>query len=301
MRLFLFKPIVQAIVAIAAVLIFASSAHGGIVFSGPVTQIDGTNAGHVQFPQSEAAVYYRPYAANQKSLLVENYFIRNLTNQKALDIRATRHDSGIPAWAYSSITLRNLRIYDIERREDLPGGNGLHIDHIRIAGGGNKQDCKTNILIENVELIGGDALPILITDGVYGTITLRNVTIKDTTLNNVQFKTDKVGSIDRIVIENSPGIGVALIGRPGSIKDVDIINSANARVGDTQSSAGKTGADIDYFDANGTPLVIKPAVPGSSPFPGTIDPPGNVPVPEPTLLAPVILGLMVLTARRRRA
>ena len=270
----LLKPVVGAIVAAATLLCFASAAQGAVVFNGKLTEVDGRAAGHVQFPRSEAAVNFRPGGANQKSLLLQNYFIHDLTNQKALDIRATRHDSGAPAWAYSSITLRNLKIHNIERREDLPGGAGLHIDHIRIAGGGNSQDAKTNVLIENVELKGGDALPILITDGVYGTVTIRNVSISGTTLNNIQFKTDKVGSIDRIIIENSPDIGVALIGRPGSIKQVLVRNSPDVRIGDTLSSAGRSGADIEYLDSTG--------------------------VPEPTLLAPLSLGLMMLGSRRRR-
>jgi hypothetical protein len=266
--------LVAVITAIAALLFFASTAHGGLVFTGKVTEIDGRDSDHVQFPTSEAAVSFRPTTASQKSLVVENYYIHNLTNQKALDIRATRRDDGLPAWAYSSITLRNLKIHDIERREDLPGGNGLHIDHVRIAGGGNSQDVKTNILIENLDIAGGDALPILITDGVYGTITIRNVTIKDTTLNNIQFKTDKVGSIDKIVIENSPDIGVALIGRPGSVKEVIVRNSPDIRVGDTLSSAGRTGAKITIID--------------------------GAAVPEPAMLAPFALGWIALTSRRRR-
>ena len=288
----LLKPFVEAIVVVATVLCFASSAHGGIVFSGSVTNVDGRAPGHVQFPRSEAAVSFRPTAASQKSLLVQNYYIHDLINQKALDVRATRHANGLPAWAYSSITLRNLKIHEIERREDLPGGAGLHIDHIRIAGGGNAQDVKTNILIENVEIDGGDALPILITDGVYGTITIRNVSIKDTTLNNIQFKTDKVGSIDKIIIENSPGIGVALIGRPGSVKNVVIKNSADVRFGDTLNAAGRTGADVDWLDAAGKPLPGRP---------GSAGPPDSEQVPEPALLAPLGLSLVVLGSRRRRA
>src|SRR5919109_339948 len=117
----LLKPVVGALVAAATLLCFASTAQGGVVFTGKITEIDGRSADHVQFPKSEAAVSYRPTAAGQKSLNLQNYFIHDLTNQKALDIRATRHESGLPAWAYSSITLKNLKIHDINRREDLPG------------------------------------------------------------------------------------------------------------------------------------------------------------------------------------
>src|SRR6185503_3867876 len=183
-----------------------------------------------------------------KSLTLAHYWVHDLTNQKVIDIRASTQ-ANAPAWAYETITLKNLLLEDIERREDQPGGDGLHIDHIRIAGGGDNQDAKINILIENVVIDGGDALPILITDGTYGTVTLRNVTIRNTTLNNVQFKTDKVGSVDKIIIDNSPGLGVALIGRPGSIGEVLVRNSDGVRLGDSINASGRTGAAISFIEA----------------------------------------------------
>jgi len=257
--------IVPAGVALTMLVFGASTARGAatFAFTGPVTAVSGEDPGHVQFPTSEAAVSIRPHSAIEKTLDIENYWIHDLINQKGLEIKATRlATDDIPAWAYSSITIRNSKFTNIERREDLPGGNGLHIDHIRI-GGGVKQDVKTNILIENVVIDGGDALPILITDGVYGTITLRNVVIKNTTLNNVQLKTDKVGSIDRIIVDDCPGLGVALIGRPGSIGEVLVRNSPGIRLGDSLNATGRSGATISFIDAS-------QSVPGSpAPEPGT--------------------------------
>jgi hypothetical protein len=248
-------------------------------FTGPVTSVSGNDPGHVQFPTSEAAVSIRPHSAAEKTLDINNYWIHDLVNQKGLEIKATRFDSdATPAWAYQSITIRNSRFTNIERREDLPGGNGLHIDHIRI-GGGVKQDVKTNILIENVVIDGGDALPILITDGVYGTVTLRNVVIKNTSLNNVQLKTDKVGSIDKIIIDGCPGLGVALIGRPGSIGEVLVRNSDGIRLGDSLNATGRSGATISFIDASHS-------LPGAS-------------APEPTTL-PLLAGALTLLTRRRR-
>src|SRR5260221_6128604 len=205
----------------------APTAGGAITYT---TNISGDDPGHIQFPTSEAALAIRPQSPTQKSLLVQNLYIHDLINQKGLDIRASIQASG-PAWAYQNITIQNSKFTNIERREDLPGGNGLHIDHIRIAGGGNSQDTKINILIQNVVIDGGDALPILITDGTYGTVTLLNVTIRNTTLNNVQFKTDNVGSVDKIIIDDCPDLGAALIGRPGSIGEVLVRNSPNLLLG----------------------------------------------------------------------
>jgi len=163
----LLKPLIATI----AVLAMSPATLGATwSYTGPVTAVSGKDPGHVQFPYSEAAVAIRPHSAAEKSLLVENYYIHDLVNQKGLDLRASLQDDGMPAWAYSSITVRNSTFRNIERHEDEPGGAGLHIDHIRIAGGGNNQDTKINILIENVVIDGGDALPILITDGTYGKI-----------------------------------------------------------------------------------------------------------------------------------
>ena len=279
--------LLKPLLAIAAILVLSNTASGAPwTYTGPVKAVAGTDPGHVQFPYSEAAVAIRPRTATEKTLLVENYYIHTLVNQKGLDLRASTQPNG-PAWAYSSITVRNSTFRNIERREDLPGGAGLHIDHIRIAGGGNNQDTKINILIENVVIDGGDALPILITDGTYGTVTLRNVVIKNTTLNNVQFKTDRVGSVDKIIIDNSPDIGVALIGRPGSIGEVLVRNSPGIRLGDSLNSTGRTGATISFIDSAGGGDEGTPPVTGS-------------PVPEPGTLALLALAIPAMLRRPRR-
>jgi len=281
----LLKPLITLLSGAAALLGWAAPALGAVS-----TNISGSDSGHVQFPYSEAAVAFRPQSAGETSLTVENYWIHDLVNQKGLDIRATRLDSGAAAWAYQTITVKNSRFTDINRREDLPGGDGLHIDHIRIAGGGNNQDTKINILIENVVIDGGDALPILVTDGTYGTVTLRNVVIRNTTLNNVQFKTDKVGSVDKIIVDNCPDIGVALIGRPGSIGEVLVRNSPGIRLGDSLNATGRTGATISFIDAAGD----------SSDSGSVTEPASGSPVPEPTAAGFLALAATALLARRPR-
>ncbi len=295
--------LLKSLVALAAIIAFAPGA-----IATPLTEISGNDPGHVQFPVSEAAAAFRPRSADQKSLTIDNYYIHDLINQKSLDIRASLQDDA-PAWAYRNITVENSRFEDINRREDLPGGAGLHIDHIRIAGGaGNAQDTKINILIQNVTIDGGDALPILITDGNYGTVTLRNVTIKNTTLNNVQFKTDKVGSVDKIIIDDCPDLGVALIGRPGSIGEVLVRNSEGIRLGDSINAAGRSGATISFIDAASASesldaattasLHLTPAIPGGQTFTSTGSLPSVV-FPEPST-ALILLAACGLAAQRRR-
>lgn len=303
----LFKSAIRIAAATGAFLAMSAGASAT-----PMTDISGHDAGHIQFPISEAAIAFRPRSPLDNSLTIDNYYIHDLINQKGLDIRASTQGSAA-AWAYQSITVENSTFKNIVRREDLPGGDGLHIDHIRIAGGGNNQDNKINILIENVTIDGGDALPILITDGTYGTVTLRNVTIKNTTLNNVQFKTDKVGSVDKIIIDNSPGLGVALIGRPGSIGEVLVRNSPGVRLGDSLNATGRTGAAISYIDAANdhsldsdsisaasSALRLTPAVANGVPFNTTVSLPVAASVPEPATMMLAAAGMVILSIRNRR-
>jgi hypothetical protein len=299
----LLKPLICLTAVLIGVLGLATPARGGLV-----TEIDGRAPGHVQFPTQEAAAAFRPQSASQKSLDIEDYFVHDLTNQKGLDIRASTQANGAPAWAYNTITVRNSTFQNIQRREDLPGGDGLHIDFIRIAGGGNNQDTKMNVLIENVVIDSGDAVPILFTDGMYGTVTLRNVVIKNTAIGAVTFKTDKVGSVDKIVIDNSPGLGVALVGRPGSVGEVLVRNSPDIRLGDSLNDAGRTGAAVSFIDAVSeasdaayvaNSIRFTPATVGGKSFESTGAVPNASPVPEPGAMS-VVAGIVATTLARRR-
>jgi hypothetical protein len=298
------ETLIGATATLLGVLGLASTARGAAI-----TEIDGRAPGHVQFPTQEAAAAFRPQTASQKTLDIQNYFIHDLTNQKGLDIRASTQASGAPAWAYNSITVKNSTFQNIQRREDLPGGDGLHIDFIRVAGGGNNQDTKMNVLIENVVIDSGDAVPILFTDGLYGTVTLRNVVIRNTAIGAVTFKTDKVGSVDKIVIDNSPGLGVALVGRPGSVGEVLVRNSPDIRLGDSLNAAGRTGAAVSFIDAvneasdvayAANSIRFTPATVGGKSFESTGSPLVNAaPVPEPAALS-TIAGIAVAALSRRR-
>src|SRR4051812_2262760 len=147
----LLKPLISLVATLLAILGMTAPAMGAAApLTAPLTEIDGRDPEHVQFPISQAAAAYRPRSADQKVLSLDNYFIHDLTNQKGLDIRASTQANATPAWAYDSITVKNSTFQNIQRRQDLPGGAGLHIDFIRIAGGGNNQDVKMNVLIENV-------------------------------------------------------------------------------------------------------------------------------------------------------
>jgi hypothetical protein len=222
-----------------------------------ITEVDGTDPGHVQFPVSEAAVYSRPFAPAQKVLRLEDYYVHDLTNQKAFDVRASRQGDGT-TWAYRDVVIDGARVERVNRDESAhPMARGLHIDYFRFAGGPN-QDVLTNVVLSDVVIRDGDALPVLFTDGFYDTITLRNVSIAGTTVGNVQFKTDNMGSIRRIVVEDSPGLKLALMGRPGTVGEVVFADSPGASVGDLMTAWGRTGARVSFADGGGVPDAPEP-------------------------------------------
>ena len=99
-----------------------------------------------------------------------------------------------------------------------------------------------NVTLENIKIHTGQAIPILITDGDYDTIIVRNVSITGTTVNQLQINTQKVGTIKRIIVENCPGLSVAITGRPGTVGECLVFNSPGARVADSLNQQGtRTG------------------------------------------------------------
>lgn len=190
------------------------------------TVLDGRFGEQYAGPGTKDAIMHRkPYTEDDRNLVIDGVKIQNVTNQKALDITAARRPDGSYR-AYNSITVRNYETDMVQRDGQFPG---LHIDHLRIAGGGFKQDVKTDVYLENVTVRGGDAMPLLIQDGVYGTVHLKNVKLEDTRLGSVQISTKGSGSIDKIIIEDSPGLSVAVMERDNTVGDIEVINSPGAR------------------------------------------------------------------------
>jgi hypothetical protein len=263
------------ICAVALLLTCTALADAQVSWSGPITDIDGRTGAQYTGPgTSDVRFRRRPWSATEKNLLVENLRIHDVWNQKGIDIGMTRNADGT-IWGYENITIRHYEGARINRDESrFPG---LHIDFLRIDGG-NPQGPGTNVLLEDIWLHDGDALPIIIQDGHFGTVTLRDVLIERTSLNNVQICTINSGSFDRIVIENSPGLRVALMGRPGTIDEVIIRNSPGAVVSDLLVNGGRTGASIIY---DNSPLGSKVTA-----------------VPEPASLGLIGLGGLLMLRRR---
>jgi hypothetical protein len=202
-----------------------------------------------QYPTHNMIKRYRPWVVDDHkgSLLVENMRIHDVTNQKAIDIDLCSFDRPSPAegqpLTYAKVIVRNCEIFNINR--DAAGARaGLHIDFLRICGGGDRQPFDADVLVEDVYLHDGNALPLLIQEGKFSTITLRRVRMENTAIGSVQIGVINQGHIRNVIIEDCPGVRVALMGRPGSIERCTIRNSPGAFIRDTRTNHGISGTLI---------------------------------------------------------
>jgi hypothetical protein len=191
---------------------------------------------------------WRPWELkdHKGTLLIQNLRIANATNQRAMDIALTSMDRPTPTpgepLTFAKVIIRNCETADVQR-DEVGRQQNVHVDHIRISGGGNEQPFTCEVLLEDVSIHGGDALPLLIQEGKYSRITLRRVKIEDAA-GGVQIAAVVGGAVGDVVIEDSPGLKVSLIGRAGSIKQCIVKNSPGAVVSDTSTAIGKSGAVI---------------------------------------------------------
>jgi len=189
---------------------------------------------------TNSQVNFRPQSSTDKSLTLDGYRISKIPiDTKGMNIEVTDPGAGQKAWAYNNITIRNTEISDIYRT------SGFHNDFIRIGGAAGRQDVPMNITLENISIHDGQAIPILITDGDYDTIVIRNVKITNCTINQLEINCQNVGSVKRIIVENCPGLSVAMIGKVGTIKECYVRNSPGANVADSLNQQNtKSGVKI---------------------------------------------------------
>ncbi len=310
----------------AAIGLFASAAQASVTYDGPITDIDGRTGGQYTGPGSKDVILRRrPWTIGEHDLLLQNIHIHDVLNQKGIDIGATGNPNSVP-WTYDNITVRN---YD--NGNDRRTVGGLHIDGLRISGAGNTPIHKTNVTLDDIHIHDGSTLPINIQDGNYGTIIANHVEINNNDLNQFQVATINTGHVDLIIIENSPGLHLAIMGRPGSIAEVIVRNSPGASVGDVTVRGMRTGARIVYDNSAGgivippptspptVPPVITPIIPvlpgpwngggvavttlPTGPFSGGgagVSNAAAVAVPEPSTMGLFAVAGAFLTRRRRR-
>jgi hypothetical protein len=160
-------------------------------------------------------------------------------NAKGIEFGATQKGDG--SW----ICYRQINIWHCEISDAWRDG-GIHSDFIRIFGGGDQgQDVPISVTLEDIYIHDGNALPIVIQDGIFDHITFKDLRVENV-FNSPQLATINSGRIDRIDIENCPGLRVTVMGKPGTIKVAYVKNSPGAEVFDATNINGVSGCKIIY-------------------------------------------------------
>jgi hypothetical protein len=197
-----------------------------------------------------AAKRFEPTKAQDHGATVEIADVRipEQVDQRAVEVLTTsphvKAEGGAPA-TFGEIVIRNFEIGNL-KRDDAGAPTGAQVEGIRITGGGPQQPVSTDVLIEDVYIHGGQGIPIRIQEGKFGTITLRRVRIEQMPVPAVHVTFINSGSVERIEIEDSPGLVLRLMGRPGSVGEVATTGSPEARILDELSPNTPTavGADV---------------------------------------------------------
>ena len=183
----------------------------------------------------------RPYSKTDKGLALSDIqIVAPPRNHKGFGIGASRFADG-SSWAYRWIAIWHCEISQVW------GDRGEHCDFLQICGGGDSQDVPTTVLLQDLDIHDGNAMPLLIQDGIFDKITLRDIRVRNVTVA-VQIVAINSGRIGTIIIDRCPNISIGIMGRPGSIGTVYVKNSPGVRVGDTMTARGKSGAKIIYLN-----------------------------------------------------
>jgi hypothetical protein len=186
------------------------------------------------------SIYRRPFKSSEKVMSVYDWRMSKLPrNHKGIEIGATTNKDG-SVWAYRWIGIWHCEISDAWR------DGGIHTDFIRIYGGGTKkQDVPTTVVLQDIYIHDGNALPIIIQDGEFDKITLKDIRVENVA-NSPQLVTINCGSMKEVFVENCPNLRVTLCGRPNSIGVVYVKNSPGCVIVDALNKAGRSGAKIVY-------------------------------------------------------
>ncbi len=220
---------------------------------------------------------FRPYSApdHLANLSLSNYAVHGQRDIKAVHITAsdTGHtDAQGRYWTYNSITLKNFDVYDVYRTA-AGAAQGLHMDAFKIEGS-QTAAIKTTLLMQDIWVHSTNAESILIKDGYFGSVTLRNINLGPDNLQDLKIYGTNQFPIGNVLIENSPGLRVMIQGQAGTVGKVTVRNSPGAYV--------RNVPDINGYNPYAA-IVYET----------------SAPVPEPTAAAILIMTAVPLLRRRR--
>ncbi len=145
-------------------------------------------------------------------------------------------------WVYRSISVTHCEIAGVRRT-----GPGAHVDFLRIAGAGDSQRVPTVINLTDLAIHDGDGLPIIIQDGMFDSITLKDIRIWNTQIG-AQVVANQ-GHIKSVLVDHCPNLQLLVLGKPGGVDVVYIRNSPGIKVWDNPATPWrKTGAKIVFIN-----------------------------------------------------
>lgn len=181
--------------------------------------IDGRT--YTQWPKEDCVLRFRPWIIPQShrtTCYVENLYVHDVINMKAIHVGLTSFDKPlvngeIPT--YSNLIVRNVEIAGTNR--NAAGATaGIHTDCLMINGGTRVNSFLPNVLIQDVYIHDSNAMTILFNECQINQIILRRVYAERVNTPIVIYPTGQY-MVNEVVIEDSPGIKVALQGGMGRI------------------------------------------------------------------------------------
>ena len=235
---------------VGAVLLFGSRPEGSALSNEPTAPAPEIPArlAEADGEAGEAAKVFRPTRAEDhgSTLNIQDLSLQGLLNQRAIEVFTAAADVSSEGGAratFGAVEIRNCEIGGL-RRDELGARTEVQVEGIRITGGGDAQGEETDVLLEDVFIHDGQAVPIRIQEGKFGTITFRRVRIERMLSSMVQVSLINSGSVRQIRIEDSPGLVVRLMGRPGSAGEVVVEGSPEAKVRDELTPEGRKAAEV---------------------------------------------------------
>ncbi|MGE5607868.1 MAG: hypothetical protein ACM359_01320 [Bacillota bacterium] len=189
----------------------------------------------------------RPWPDNRgqthhSNLVIENLRLHHFENNKAIMVNTGSPDKprvrGQIA-SYKSVLLRNLDIGPVFRTQP-----GLHVDFIWI-GPGHDDAFRPNVTLDTIFIHDGNSgvMPLLFeAGGRWGTLTFRRVAMANVAhpimikLGNSSFK--------QIIVEDCPGIRIALQGDPLAPVTVRVRNSPGADIQCPKDAQGRRATQV---------------------------------------------------------
>ncbi len=216
------------------------------------------------WPEQYSVMSFIPTDAANGVLVVEGLRIHDVTNQSAIDVTLTAPapqrvedpisivkpkkprtaaPQTLPASrpAFSSVTIRDCEIAGVHINQAGAAGR-LSVSAIRIHG--FEESPSADVTVSDVVVRDTPLVSLRIQGGNIRTLTLRRLNLAHRDRESLQISLLDGGSVQEVLIDECPGLSVALLGAQDAVRHVIMRNSPEANVNDMATYAGRTNAVV---------------------------------------------------------